>query len=173
MITQKFYKGAGVFLYCDDHPAGTSAHVLLLSETRIDKFTNEIQENAYIDLGGKRDYSDINSAYTAARELDEETKFEMYHDMIDVIYTTMYNEQQKNAYMNKNGAYVLFLCKVPYRPIPNTITAEWVPLSNILAVNKESPKINGRPVAYRLIDFLFMPTFRIQLMGLVASRFIG
>lgn len=173
MLTNTFYKGAGALLYCDDHPQKPGfPFVLLLLETRIDKFTTEIQEEAYIDLGGKRDYTDLNSAHTAARELDEETKHSMYHDLIQDIYLSMCNNQSENGFKNKNGGgYVIYLVKVPYREVPPTVTAEWMSVS--VLCNVDTPTLNGHPIAYRLYTFLTMPSFKARLVALSTAFFLN
>lgn len=147
---QKMWHGAGCLPFCTDHPSGR-IFILLLRETRIDSYTTEIRKSALIDLGGKRDYLDTDPAYTAVRELNEESA-NMYKDVAYDLVTQIRNEKWPRVELTGRRSYYLFCVQVNYREIPDSVTMEWVDLHDFLRVKCDVYK--DIPIAGRLIDLL-------------------
>jgi len=158
----RLWHGAGCLPFCTDHPSG-EIHILLLRETRIDNYTTEIRKSAYIDLGGKREFLDNDPAYTAVREMNEESK-NLYQDLSSCMLRQLRNREWPVIELSGRRSYYLFCVNVPFRQVPASVTLEWVPLLPFLSVH--SDVFRGVPIAGRLLDLLNQRGVRQSLIGL-------
>lgn len=142
------YFGSGVLPYYIDK--NDKVYILLLHETRIDTYTTEIQQDAYIDLGGKVEFHDIDPAYTAIREMNEESQ-DMYKDLTLDLLNQIRSNQNLSFNLKGKKPYFIFCIKVPFRKTINE-KLEWVPLLNILKVPAD--KLNNYLISSRLLELL-------------------
>lgn len=154
------YFGAGVLPFYINK--NDEVCLLLLRETRIDSLTKEVQKNAYIDLGGKREYYDKDEAYTAIREMKEESN-NMYLDKSEELLEQIRTKKHPSFILPGKKYYWFFCIKVEYREPPNK-KLEWVRLKDIFeALDEKSDVLNGSPIANRLLQILNLPGVRERL----------
>jgi hypothetical protein len=147
------YHGAGIIPFCNNHPQSKNGEkwYLLIHETRIDSLTNEIQQNALIDMGGKREFHDTGPPFTAVREMNEESK-NMYQDMSAYIIKQIRSDQYPHFVMG-NKQYHFFIVNVPYREIPaKSANLEWISQTRLLAIKNDWSETC--PVSMRLVSIL-------------------
>lgn len=148
------YHGAGILPFCTDYPGDENKNklwVLLLHETRIDNHTNECQKHAYIDLGGKREFHDSNAAFTAVREMNEESN-NLYKDQAPEMLDQIRERRYARLVLQGKRPYFLFCVKVPFREVLRDSCLEWVEMSDLLTIKGD--QMHGFPVSHRLLDII-------------------
>lgn len=155
------YYGAGVLPFYVNN--NNEIVLLLFRETRIDSLTTEVQIDAYIDLGGKREFYDFDAAHTAIREMNEESN-NLFLDISKALVDQIRERKYPAFALPGKKPYWFFCVKVNYRQIPENSKLEWVPLRQILSVTGD--KLNNSPISNRLLELLNIPGVKQKLLCL-------
>lgn len=143
------YFGAGIIPYYIDDKTD-KIKILLLHETRIDTLTKEIQANAYIDLGGKKEYLDSDAAFTAVREMNEESGG-LYQEQSGIILDSIRSGRCLTLALLEKKPYYFFFVKLEFKP-SSTPNLEWIFLLDLLQAKDH--ELNGYMISNRLIKML-------------------